>query len=72
MTMGSIATQAVLNTEERLSKLQGKLQTRTWSYPKEKISFKIMPIFHPEYLIINPAMKRSAWDGMKCIIEEFT
>jgi uracil-DNA glycosylase len=51
--LGSFAVQAILKTKAPISKLRGN-----WH---EVRGIKMMPTFHPAYLLRNPAEKRKVW-----------
>ncbi len=57
--LGKFAAQTVLMSEESISRLRGKF------YNFENI--KVMPTFHPAYLLRNPQDKRLVWEDMKKI-----
>lgn len=59
--LGKFASQALLNTEEPITKLRGR-----WH---EFRGIKFLPTFHPAYLIRNPHDKKLVWGDMKKIIE---
>ncbi|MCX5677911.1 MAG: uracil-DNA glycosylase [Candidatus Omnitrophica bacterium] len=58
-TLGKFASQTLLNTETTISRLRGSF------YEYEGI--KVMPTFHPAYLLRNPQDKKLAWADMKKI-----
>lgn len=58
-TLGKFASQMLLNTETTISRLRGNF------YEYEGI--KVMPTFHPAYLLRNPQDKKLAWADMKKI-----
>jgi DNA polymerase len=58
-TLGKFASQTLLNTETTISRLRGNF------YEYEGI--KVMPTFHPAYLLRNPHDKKLAWSDMKKI-----
>lgn len=58
-SLGKFASQTVLMSEESISRLRGKF------YNFENI--KVMPTFHPAYLLRNPHDKRLVWEDMKKI-----
>ena len=60
LSLGSIATQALLQMDEPISKLRGRWQ----SYA----GIPLMPTFHPAYLLVNPAAKHQVWDDVKQVI----
>jgi uracil-DNA glycosylase len=61
-TLGRVATQALLDTAEPISKLRGNWQ--------EYRGIKVMPTFHPAALLRNPDYKRPAWEDIKFILKE--
>lgn len=61
-TLGKFASQTLLNTETPISALRGKFG----SYD----GIKVMPTFHPAYLLRNPGDKRLVWEDMKKVMKE--
>lgn len=61
-TLGKFASQTLLRTETTISNLRGNF--------KEYNGIKLMPTFHPAYLLRNPADKKLVWQDMKKIIKE--
>lgn len=59
-TLGSFAAQALLNTQTPISKLRGRFHTYK--------DIRVMPTFHPAYLLRNPDQKRAVWEDMKKIM----
>lgn len=57
--LGKFAAQALLESQEPISKLRGKFF--------EIQGIKIMPTYHPAYLLRNPEDKKIVWDDMKKI-----
>lgn len=53
--LGSTATKALLQTSEGITKLRGR-----WT-SIEGISAKILPTFHPAYLLRSPSQKKGMW-----------
>lgn len=62
-SLGANMTNFFLKRREKLSTLHGNIvEIRFMSQEKERIfSTLVMPLFHPELLIINPNMKRTTW-----------
>ena len=58
-TLGKFASQTLLKTQTPISALRGKFH--------EYNGIKVMPTFHPAYLLRNPQDKRLVWDDMKKI-----
>lgn len=60
VALGKFAAQTLLQTERRISELRGKI----FKYPHLEQT-KLIPTFHPSFLLRNPAAKREAWDDLK-------
>lgn len=58
--LGTFAAQTLLDTNEPISKLRGRLFEYRGS--------KVMPTYHPAYLLRNPEKKRDVWEDMKKLI----
>jgi len=58
-TLGSIATQTLLNTKTSISLLRGKIHF--WK------NIKLIPTFHPAYLLRNPRQKKLVWEDLKLL-----
>ncbi len=58
--LGTFAAQTLLDTDEPISKLRGRLF--------EYHGIKVMPTYHPAYLLRNPEKKRDVWEDMKKLI----
>ncbi len=59
-TLGRISTKTILMTTEGISKLRGRFG--------EYKGIKVMPTFHPSYLLRNPSAKKLVWEDMKKIM----
>jgi uracil-DNA glycosylase len=57
VTLGKFAAQCLLRSEEPISRLRG----RVFDYR----GAKLIPTFHPAYLLRNPSSKREVWEDMK-------
>ena len=57
VALGSPAFQCILRTKETITRARG--EWRDWN------GIKVMPTFHPAYLLRSPDKKREAWDDMK-------
>lgn len=58
-TLGRPATQALLATDERITKLVNK--------PVDGFNRKILPLFHPAYILRNPIMQKKVDEGLKVL-----
>jgi uracil-DNA glycosylase family 4 len=61
--LGTFAAQTLLGTEERISVLRGRFHDYKGT--------KLMPTYHPAFLLRNPQFKRDVWEDMKRIREEY-
>ncbi|HJQ68162.1 MAG TPA: uracil-DNA glycosylase [Blastocatellia bacterium] len=57
VALGSPAFQCIMRTKETITRARG--EWRDWN------GIKVMPTFHPAYLLRSPDKKREAWDDMK-------
>ncbi len=62
-TLGKFAAQMILETDESISRLRG----RFFDYK----GMKLMPTFHPSYLLRNPGKKREVWEDVQKIMKEY-
>jgi DNA polymerase len=59
VALGKFAAQTLLRTLDPISRLRG----RVFEYR----GAKLIPTFHPAYLLRNPASKREVWEDMKLV-----
>jgi DNA polymerase len=57
VVMGNTAMKNLLGTKEGITKMRGIFQ--------DYHGIKVMPTFHPAYLLRDPSKKRETWDDMK-------
>jgi uracil-DNA glycosylase len=57
--LGAFAAQTLLQTDERISRLRGQFHMLG--------PIKVMPTYHPAYLLRNPQDKRAVWQDMQAI-----
>jgi DNA polymerase len=60
VTLGATASQALLNTEEKIGSLRGRWHA--WE------GIPVRATFHPAYLLRNPPKKRDSWEDMKFVL----
>jgi uracil-DNA glycosylase len=63
VALGRFAVQTLLRDATPISRQRGR-----W---REYEGVKLMPTFHPAYLLRNPAEKRKAWDDLRLVMKEF-
>jgi len=61
--LGTFAAQTLLETDEKISHLRGRFHVYG--------GFKVMPTYHPAFLLRNPHRKREVWEDMKKIQGEY-
>jgi len=61
VVLGNTALQNLLDTRESIGRLRGKFQ--------DYYGIKVMPTFHPAYLLRDPSKKRETWEDMKKVRE---
>ena len=59
--LGSVATQNLLETEDKISQMRGKF-TEWQGTP-------VMPTYHPAFLLRNSNMKKPVWEDMQKVME---
>ncbi len=59
VALGTFATRGLLRTLDPISRLRG----RVFDYR----GAKLVPTFHPAYLLRNPSSKREVWEDMKLV-----
>ncbi len=62
VTLGRVAVQALLETKTPISQMRG--QWRIYD------DIKVMPTFHPAYLLRNPDAKKPAWEDLQQVMKE--
>ncbi|MHB8137650.1 MAG: uracil-DNA glycosylase [Smithellaceae bacterium] len=60
--LGTFAAKTLLKTETPISALRGRFHLY------EEI--KLMPTYHPAYLLRNPSAKKQVWDDVRLIMQE--
>jgi DNA polymerase len=61
VVMGNTALRNLLEIKAGISSVRGKFQ--------DYQGIKVMPTFHPAYLLRDPSKKRETWDDLKKVIE---
>ena len=59
VALGTFAARTLLRTLDPISRLRGRVY--------EYRGAKLIPTFHPAYLLRNPASKREVWEDMKIV-----
>jgi len=61
--LGTFAAQTLLRTNRRISTLRGRFHTYQ--------GIKLMPTYHPAYILRNPMFKRDVWEDVKKVRAEY-
>lgn len=62
VTLGNLATQQLLATKVGITALHGKFH--------DFHGIRLMPVYHPAYLLRNPPMKKPCWEDLKLVMKE--
>ena len=60
--LGGVATRYILEEKSPISRLRGRFHTR--------LGAKVMPTYHPAYLLRNPSEKRKVYEDMLMVRDE--
>ncbi|MCP4691120.1 MAG: uracil-DNA glycosylase, partial [Desulfobacterales bacterium] len=60
--LGAVASRTLLQTSQPMGQIRGRFH--------ERMGFRILPTWHPAYLLRNPEKKRDAWEDMKLLMRE--
>jgi DNA polymerase len=63
VALGTFAAQTLLGTTTPISKLRNRFH--------EYNGIKVLPTYHPAYLLRNPDKKREVWEDMKMLMKEY-
>ena len=61
--LGTFAAQTLLRTDQQISKLRGRFHTYQ--------GIRLMPTYHPAYLLRNPKHKRDVWEDVQKVRIEY-
>ena len=62
IALGTFAAQTLLGTTTPISRLRGRFHVYK--------GIKVVPTYHPAYLLRNPDKKREVWEDMKMLMKE--
>ncbi len=68
VAFGAMVTNLLLGRREKLSKIHGEFFPQKEVVDGSEFSYQVVPIFHPDFLMINANMKRTTWEDLKKII----
>ena len=61
--LGTFAAQTLLKTVTPISRLRGRFH--------DYKGIRVLPTYHPAYLLRNPEKKRAVWEDMKMLMKEY-
>lgn len=70
VALGTFAAQYLLNSELGIARLRGRLYDSARFQSREGGAVKIVPTFHPAYLLQNPDMKKAVWDDLQMVMRD--
>jgi DNA polymerase len=59
--LGSFASQTLLKSEVRISRLRGQF--------RDYNGIPLMPTYHPSFLLRNPHAKRDVWEDIQSVMD---
>ncbi|HEY4717216.1 MAG TPA: uracil-DNA glycosylase [bacterium] len=62
VALGAVSTHTILDTKESIFKLRGRFYIYN--------GMKVMPTFHPAFLLRSPLHKKDVWQDMKTVMKE--
>ena len=63
VALGKVAAQTLLETDRPISRLRGRFH--------DYHGMRLLPTYHPAYLLRNAAKKRDVWEDMKLLMREY-
>jgi DNA polymerase len=63
LALGNHAVRALLATERGITSLRGR-------FTQTPEGWRVMPTFHPAYLLRTPERKRDVWEDLKLVLQE--
>ncbi len=61
--LGTFSAQTLLKTDQQISKLRGRFHTYQ--------GIKLMPTYHPAFLLRNPKYKKDVWEDVQKVMAEY-
>ena len=71
VALGRPASNQLLGTDAPISALRERFHDYV-HLTSDRYSYKVMPTFHPAYLLRDPDKKRAAWSDLKLVMAELT
>lgn len=69
LAFGALEARSLLGRRVRLASIHGKLLSKTLRFSDgTEHKFIIVPVFHPEYLRVNPQMRQTTWQDLQGVM----
>lgn len=68
VSLGDVALKTALNIDANISSLRGQIQVSENLKRRDASCVKLMPTYHPSYLLMNPEAKREAWADLQTVM----
>lgn len=71
LAFGALEARCLLGKRVRLASIHGKMLARTIQYDDgTEYTFTVVPVFHPEYLRVNPQMRQTTWSDLQQVMTQ--
>jgi uracil-DNA glycosylase family 4 len=70
VALGTFAAQTLLATDQGLDALRGRLHAYPRTSRRDGSEIRVMPTYHPAFLLRNPEMKKPVWDDLQLVMGE--
>ncbi len=70
VALGKFSAQYLLSSETPISRMRGVFQEHPQFINKDGEAVRVMPTFHPAFLLRNPASKREVWADLQLVMSE--
>jgi len=70
VALGRFAVQTLLRDPTPISKQRGRWRSLPDDYGEGARGVRLMPTFHPAYLLRNPPEKKKAWEDLQLVMKE--
>jgi hypothetical protein len=68
--LGAVASNLLLGKPQRLTEIHGQFFNQKLIFNEgTEFSFQMMPLFHPDFLLVNPQMKKAAWADLQKVMK---
>ncbi|MBP7843979.1 MAG: DNA polymerase III subunit psi [Proteobacteria bacterium] len=69
VSLGDLALKTALKNDANISSLRGQIQVSENLKRRDASCVKLMPTYHPSYLLMNPEAKREAWADLQTVMK---